>query len=533
MSDFRDFRNSLLGLLSNDAEYKKELLEVLQYYDFYEGRPYQEEDDLKHDAGQLWKVNDKDYKPTRQIRNLTKKLINKQGRFMTSVPPTLVLSTYRDGVDREIIDTKRGVIEKILKDTRFWNKLSKAFLDTTIGKRVLLCALTDVDKKGNLTGKMKFRFYTMPEFTYEYDPNDIDVLKKVEIAYQDKSTVGKLAKEQRWHKWIYEMNDKTNTCWATYKVVDGTNTTAFMTINKDSEGTRQEIVPLEGSWNTKLKQLPCRVILNDGLTGDVRGHSDIKDLIDMANDYNKTNSDYRDALKFKMFEQPVFTDCSSKSIKNIKIAPNTVIDLKSDPTLGDGTGSSSTAKYGMLSSSFSFQAAADSYLTQLKKDMYELMEQPLPESLINVPSAKAMKMIYYDLITRCEEKWRVWDDVLNWIVEMIEVYVSLGIYSDMENIESVKTETTTAWRHNYPLPDDDEANKTIAMQEVSTNVRSHKSYIEEYGNSEDAQAEFDRIIEETEIIANSTNMMSDFEPINNTGNSDDDNNQSEGDTNLE
>ena len=133
MSDFRDFKNSLLGLLSNDSEYRKELLEVLQYYDFYEGRPYQEEDDLKHDAGQLWKVNNKDYKPTRQIRNLTKKLINKQGRFMTSVPPTLVLSTYRDGVDREAIDTKRAIIEKILKDTKFWNKLSKAFLDATIG----------------------------------------------------------------------------------------------------------------------------------------------------------------------------------------------------------------------------------------------------------------------------------------------------------------------------------------------------------------------------------------------------------------
>lgn len=40
MSDFRDFKNSLLGLLSNDSEYRKELLEVLQYYDFYEGRPY-------------------------------------------------------------------------------------------------------------------------------------------------------------------------------------------------------------------------------------------------------------------------------------------------------------------------------------------------------------------------------------------------------------------------------------------------------------------------------------------------------------
>lgn len=84
-------------------------------------------------------------------------------------------------------------------------------------------------------------------------------------------------------------------------------------------------------------------------------------------DYNKTMSDYRDALRFKMFEQPVFTDVKSSSLKNIKIAPNKIIDLKSDPTLGDGTGSNSVAKFGTLSSTFSFQAAADSYLTQLKK----------------------------------------------------------------------------------------------------------------------------------------------------------------------
>lgn len=523
MSDFRDIQDSLLGLNSNDGEFKCELAEVKKYYEFYEGGPYLEKDDLKHDAGQLWKVNNKDYTPTRQIRNLTKKLINKQGRFMTSVPPTLVLTTYRDGVDRELIDTKRGVIEKILKDTKFWNKFSKGFLDAIIGKRVLLCALTDTDEKGQLNGSMKFRFYTMPEFIYEYDENDIDVLKKVEIAYQDKSTVGKLANEQRWHKWIYEMNPDTKTCWAPYKVVDGTNATAFITFNNEDEKD-STTVPLEKSWDTKLKQLPCKVILNDGLTGDVRGHSDVKDLMDLANDYNKTNSDYRDALKFKMFEQPVFTDCSSKSIKGIKIAPNTVIDLKSDPSLGDGTGTTSIAKYGMLSSSFSFQAAADSYLTQLKKDMYELMEQPLPESLINVPSAKAMKMIYYDLITRCEEKWRVWDEVLEWVVSVIETYASIGLFKDIEGHEHLTIETTTKWKHNYPLPDDAEANKTIAMQEVEANVRSHKSYIEEYGNSEDAQVEFDRIIEETEILTNSTNMMSNFEPINNTDNNDGDNN---------
>lgn len=515
MANLQDFRDSLLGLYSSDSTFIDELPEVQSYYEFYEGRPYAAEDRLDHAAGQLWAVKEGDYRPTREIRNITKKLLNKQGRFMTSVPPTLVLSTYRDGVDRESIDTKRGVIEKILKDAKFWNKFSKGFLDATIGKRVLLCALTDVDAKGNLTGGIKFRFYIMPEFTYEYDPNDIDTLKRVDIAYQDRNTVGKVAREQRWHKWTYEMREETGTCWATYRIVDGANVTAYTklsTTNDEGEEVEQEVI-LEREWNTTLPELPCRVILNDGLTGDLRGHSDVKDLMDLANDYNKTNSDYRDALRFKMFEQPVFIDCDKKSLKGIKVAPNTIIDLKSDPTLGDGTGNSSTAKFGMLSSSFSFQQAADSYLAQLKKDMYELMEQPLPESLLNVPSAKAMKMIYYDLITRCEEKWRTWDEVLEWVVIMIETYAKMGVFKDIEGAEHITLETTTVWEHNYPLPDDDETNKTLAIQEVGANVRSHKSYIEEFGNSEDAQVEFERIIEESQILANATNMLSDFDTV--------------------
>ena len=112
--------------------------------------------------------------------------------------------------------------------------------------------------------------------------------------------------------------------------------------------------------------------------------------------------------------------------KNIKIAPNALIDLKSDPAMGDGTSANSVASYGMLSSTFNFQAAADSYLTRLKQDMYELMEQPLPENLLSIPSGKALKMLYYDLITRCEEKWQAWKPALEWMIKAIleinEVY---------------------------------------------------------------------------------------------------------------
>ena len=89
---YNSFKRSLLGLYCNDPKFLQELIEVERYYDFYEGRPFRIEDDLKDDTGQLWAVKDRDYKPTREVRNMTKKLMKKQGRFMTSMQPTLSLS---------------------------------------------------------------------------------------------------------------------------------------------------------------------------------------------------------------------------------------------------------------------------------------------------------------------------------------------------------------------------------------------------------------------------------------------------------
>ena len=518
MRPIDDVNKSLLGLYCNDPKFLRELNEVQQYYDFYEGRAFTgDEEDYNDDKGQLWRVKERDYKPTREVRNLVKKLMKKQGRFMTSVSPTLVLSSVQGDVDRERIDAKRGIIEDILKEGKFWNKFSKGFMDCTIGKRVLLAMIIDVDENGvpNPDNPLRFRFYTMPEFTYEFDPNDVDKLVKVQIAYQDEQTVGKIQQEQRWHKWTYDIRED-GYCWCVYEIVDGTNTTAFIDVmasplvgNDDTEeDVQSQQVELRQEWNTGLTQIPCKVIFNDGLTGDVRGHSDIKDLMDMAMDYNKTISDYRDALRFKMFEQPVFIDADSNSLDGIKIAPNALIDLKSDPALGNGVNASSTAKAQMLSSTFNFAAPADSYLTRLKQDMYELMEQPMPEQLVDVPSGKALKMIYYDLITRCEEKWSEWDEALEWLVGLMEeAIITYGLYSDRPEIDTMTLETVTVWQHNYPIPDDEADNKQVGIAEVQANVRSKKSYIEEFSNVEDAEAEYQQILDETNQMNEINNAM--------------------------
>ena len=77
MDIYKQIDKSLLGLYSTDPRFIEELQEVKQYYEFYEGRPESSEDDEEDCRGQLWRVKTDDYKPTREIRNITKKLMKK------------------------------------------------------------------------------------------------------------------------------------------------------------------------------------------------------------------------------------------------------------------------------------------------------------------------------------------------------------------------------------------------------------------------------------------------------------------------
>ena len=75
---YNDIAKSLLGLYCNDPRFLQELNEVQKYYDFYEGRPFNgEEPTYQDDRGQLWRTKERDYKPTREIRNMVKKLMKK------------------------------------------------------------------------------------------------------------------------------------------------------------------------------------------------------------------------------------------------------------------------------------------------------------------------------------------------------------------------------------------------------------------------------------------------------------------------
>lgn len=471
-------RNQLLGIYAGDPDILAEHQEVIGFYNFYEGKAKTENDLLNEvTAGQSWLVPPGlDYKPSQDIRNHAKKLIKKQARFMLSVPPTII-SKPRDKKNKDAAEGKKQFLEEILDETEFWNDAYKAFLDSTIGKRVLLVA------NANPGEEISFKFYTMPEFTFEVDPNNYKKLIQVIIAYQDSETEGKVLEEQVWHRWKYYMNEQTGTAWFDYGQFDGRG--------RLIEGT-------EEVKDTKLDELPCRVITNGGLTGEIEGKSDLADLIDLANAYNRTMSDFRDALRFKMFEQPVFTDADPQSVEAVKVAPNALIDLKTDPASGEGK----QAKADMLSSTFNFVEAAETYLELTKADMYELMDQPRPEDIKNVPSGKAFKMLFYDLMARCEEKWNDWEPVVLWTLNFIvKATKQFSLYNGYEGRQYLETDARLMLRHNYPIPEDEAEQKKTALEEVKGNTKSIRTYIREFGDVLDEDQEFKEIIEEIKALS--------------------------------
>lgn len=493
---------NLCRIMAENPDYNREMNIVGKLYEFYDGVPEDYEDalfDPHADYGQLWPVKNDDYMPSRDVRNITKKLIDKQTRFFLSVPPSLNFKPL-DGTQSEQAENKRNFIDTIMEENNFWRKSKQAFNDCVIGKRVLLAVLCDRPSE-NTDSKITLKYFTAPEFIYQYKPHNLDELQKVVIAYADDNTVGLLDADQRWFRWTYEMKKvlDTEVCIATYEVLNGNAKAVYADVNDDT-------TILKETWNTNLDKIPCRVILNDAITGDTKGRSDLLDLVYMANNYNKTVSDYRDAIRFKMFEQPVFVNADDDSISNIKIAPGSVISLKPDMAYAGENGVPLPASAQMLSSTFNFADATNSYLDGLKKDMYELMEQPLPEQIHDVPSGKALGMLYHDLISRCEDKWVVWDEAIKWAIDLMLFMVEkFKLYQDNKNREFITTETLLTIEHNYPIPQDEAEKKDIAIKEVQAGVKSKVTYIKEYGNVEDEQAEYEQIKSEMDDENNSMN----------------------------
>ncbi|NFQ84171.1 phage portal protein [Clostridium sporogenes] len=471
----KDIKDTLLNL--SDRE-KKERKQALKDYLFYLGETENKQAALLDNdlLGQSWITLDNlDYVPSQVIDNKIKPLINKQARFMFGKEPDILLKPL-DKQKKEICEELRQFIDAILNSSKFWSNTLKAFRLASVTKRVMLRL------EANPGQPVRLYYHDINDFNYEVDPNDITKLSKIVLVKP--INVDKEVPKQLWNRYTYYMNEtenKESSCYLRIETFKGDNLENPIELKEN---------------NTGLSKIPCWVICNEQSITNIYGQSDIKDLKPLQDSYNKRLSDFNDSLRFLMFGQTAIIDATEDTVNACNIAPNTLMALKSI----EDTEGSKQAKVQRVESNFTNAEPVKMYLKILEDSMYEKLGIPRPESLQQVPSAKSIKYMYTELVARCEEKWHDWEPIIRSMIRLVvEACNKFKCYEDWKE-EWNNLLFTIVLNKNYPIPEDEEDKKRLAIEEVNSNVRSHRSYIKDFSDNEDYEECFNEVIEDITTI---------------------------------
>lgn len=474
-----DVRETLLKLPA--IEIKERLKAKADYY-FYKGK-CEDEAAAKSDKallGQSWEVNDNvDYKPSQDIRNKVKPLLKKQAQFMFGKEPFIIFKPD-DMKESDNCEDLRKFIDDILEFNQFWKNTRKAFLMSTIKKRVLLRV------EANPNQPIIIKYENIEDFYYKEQNG-----KLLEVRFFEESKNNVFAESDKdkiyyIHIYYYDKVSEQSEVQAYYKK---------QTFNGDDLSNPIE----ESSQSTGFYKIPCWLIKNGGELGENFGESDINELRELQNQYNKKNSDFADALKFQMFGAESIIDGNPDDVNKLTVAPNAVHAIRTEEHAVEN---GKQAIHNRLEYNFGGADAINSYLDRIDADMKDILNMPNMKDLNNIPSAKAMKYMYNDLIGRCEEKWSDWEPIFKDLISFI-IEAAPHSYKGLFNNEWSSLKYTTIFTHNYPIPSDEEDKKKTAILEVQANVRSRKSYIKEFSDEEDDKRAFDEILDEIVQITNS------------------------------
>ena len=432
------------GLYGNEV--LKEMNEIIKLYDIYEG------------TGQDWIVDEKDYTPTKKKTNYIKKLIKEEARFLFGKTPIFTVQVEDDKYQEQVEEINK-YINKLLKDNLFEDKLVKGARDCFVGKRVAIKLHADT-----ITKTIRVMFVPSLEFVYEPFEDRVDELKKIIFFHQMNQEQDK-SKQIIW-KQKYEMVDSK--CILNEGFYNG---------NGDL------IETLAVNVDLKLSGIPAYIILNDGLSGDLQGESDVEEILENGIEYNKLASEDLDALKKGMNRIIYGTDVDPEASKHFKLKPGAYWDVSTD-IASDGK----QAQIGTIDTDFNYDTRMENTLNRIKADMHEVLNIPM----INnsdlqgmMTSGKSMKALYWQLITRCEEKMMSWRPALEWMIKAIleinEVY-SITTLPKLESFDVVV-------ENQYPLQENEDEEMTLDLQKVNAQTMSRKTFIKKWANVADDIAE--------------------------------------------
>ena len=429
----------------------------------------------------------KDYVPANLRYKKAKSLIDKVARFMFSKSPDFFVDTpvgaskAETERNKEASNVYKELVDRVLSENGFSAALLKAAKDCFVGKRVALMFNINED-----TG-IQVSFLPSLEFVYDVDPNNANVLTKI-IAFYNLNT-NKAKKDQRVYKKKFWMqNGFAHYSEAVY----------------DGAGNPVEVI--QEDMQTEFTFIPCWVIVNDGLTGDLMGTSEIDDLQEYESWYSKLAAADMDAERKGMNPIRYTIDASPESTSNLSIAAGAYWDLASDQNQAQDR----AAQVGVLDSPMTYSAALSTTLNRIGQTMYEQASVPnvSPEALQGVvTSGKTLKAIYWDLIVRCDEKMLAWRPALQFlarcIIEGVRMYPKAGERYIEEPLPDAPYEIRVD--NQYSLPEDEAEEKTVDLAEVTALTMSRKSYMKKWRNLTDDEAdeELRQIALERELLEES------------------------------
>lgn len=452
-----------------------EMAQIIGYYDVYE-------------KGASFKTEGSkgDYTPSDLKFKQVSSLINKEARFLFSRSPDLWVDVppgENKEAAKEANTILQNLVDRVLEKNHFKSKLLKAAKDCFIGKRVAYFVNFNEEKR-----TIKVNFIPSLEFVYETDEDDTDLLTKLVAFYTVVDHQSKT--QQRIYKKKYWMHED-GYCWISEAIYDGHGTLL------------EELTPERA---TKFQYIPAGVVVNDGLTGDLMGESEVNSLEDFESWFSRLSNADMDAERQGMNPVRWARDMNPASTKNLSIAAGAFWDLQTDQNSAEGV----TGEVGVLETSMNYTNAISSTLSRIKSSMYDTLDMPdvSPEALKGVVSSgKTLKAIYWGLIVRCDEKMLAWrpaiENILRIIIDGAKLYPGSAQSFISEPIPDVEFEVRVD--NQYPLPEDESEEKQTDLAEVTAQTMSKKAYMKKWRNltDEEADAELQQIAKERELLEDS------------------------------
>lgn len=452
-----------------------ELTQICKYYKVY-----------KKGASFTVEGTNGDYIPAKLKYKMAASLINKEARFLFAEPPDITVEPKGDvgkitDEAKNALTVMNDLVKTILDVNKFEEALIKAAKDCFIGKRV--AGLVNFNEDDGVT----VTFLPSTQFIYETKIGNPNVLTKFVcfIIVKDSITLS----EKRIFKKKFELVD---------------DVVYLEEVLYDGAGKELEVVT--EYQETLMPMIPASIFINDGLTGEESGESEIEILQDYEEWYSKLSNADIDAERKSMNPTKYVVDMEATSTKKLSTAAGALWDLGTDQNLDKPN-----PQVGILEPGMNYSDALKTSLDRIKTVGYEQIDMPnitLESMQGAITSGKSLKAIYWPLIVRCKEKMKMWGPQLRQLVNIIiqgaMVYPGCIVNYTNDTIMAVDYEIKV--EQNTPLPEDEIEEKNMDLSEVESKTMSRKAYMKKWRGltDDEVQEELEQIALERQIIEDSS-----------------------------